>query len=65
MQQSNKKKEQCTTMGAQWPFLKAYSSKKKVVAFKAKYKADLKRRWHQEVELELIERENSEPSDAQ
>jgi hypothetical protein len=65
MQQSNKKKEQCTTMGCAWVFTKQCLSKAAARGFKGKYKADLKRRWQKEVELEMLDRENWVTQDAQ
>jgi len=65
MQQSNKRKEQCTTMGCRWVWIKEVCGKKVARGFKGKYKADLKRQWHREVELEILDRENWLTQDAQ
>ena len=52
--------------GSQYPFVKLCARKKKEAhAFKRKAKAELKRRWHQEVESMLQDRENTEPQTAQ
>lgn len=52
-------------MGAVYPWVKGVSSKKSVHPIKRKYKADLKRRWQKEVELEMLDRENWVTQDAQ
>jgi hypothetical protein len=66
MQYRSWERQECTTMGATYPMYKGYgASKKSVHPFKRKYKADLKRRWQKDVELELLDRENWMPRDAQ
>jgi len=66
VQYGTKQSEQCATLGAFYITGRLCGvSKKSNRPFKRKYKADLKRRWRHEVELELIEREKEVPQDAQ
>lgn len=65
VQQGSHDKQQCRTMGRMYPICKGLSSKKGAYLIKRKYKANLKRRWRRDVELELEDRENWDSPDAQ
>ena len=58
MQQDTNRKERVSGMAGLWGMERCYEGRRK-------QKAQIKRRWKQELQKFLIERENPEPLDAQ